>query len=435
LSDLSPSPTDAEVEGADYADFPEALAFLFEPARYKVAYGGRGGAKTWNFGRALLILASERPLRVLCTREIQKSIRESVHQLLRDQIKALGLEGFYEVLDNEIRGLNGSLFIFAGLRHNVDSIKSKEAVDVVWVEEADTVSAHSWNTLIPTIRKEGSEIWIGFNPGLESSETYQRFVIRPPDSAIVRKVGWQDNPWFPSVLDAERRSLQASDPDAYQWVWEGHPKVTLDGAVFANELRAATSAGRVCSVPYNPAVPVSTFWDLGRRDLTAIWMVQQRGFEFAVLDYYEARGHLLPHYLAALQQRGYVFDTHWLPHDAQNKVLAARHTIEEQVRAANLGKVRIVPKGSIVNRINAARTVFPRCYFDAVKTEPGVLRLRNWRYEVDEETGSWADKPFHDDNSNGADAFTYFAVSMTEAPAINRPRPERPRLAGGWMGA
>lgn len=396
-------------------EFPGAFRALFKPYRYKVFYGGRGGAKTWNFARALLLIAMGKPTRVLCTREIQKSMRDSVHQILRDQIKALGLEGFYTVLNDEIRGQNGSTFLFAGLRHNVDSIKSKEAIDIVWVEEAQTVSKHSWATLIPTIRKEGSEIWIAFNPGLEADETYQRFVVNPPHDAFVAKVTWRDNKWFPTVLRAEMTALKERDYDEYLWVWEGNCKVTLDGAIFANELRAATTDKRIMRVPYDSSKPVNTFWDLGRRDLTAIWMVQQIGFEYRVLDYYENRGKLLPHFLAVLQQRGYVFDTHWLPHDAANKLLGAKHTIEEQVRAANMGSVRIVPKVAVVNRINAARTVFSRCYFDDAKCSPvGLMRLRNWRYEVDDETGQWSDHPLHDDNSNGADAFTYFGVAMQE---------------------
>ena len=176
------------------ADFPAALEFLFQPARYKVLYGGRGGTKSWGVAQALLILAAQRPLRILCAREIQKSIRDSVHQLLRDRITELGMESFYRVLDSEIRGANGSLFLFAGLRHNIANIRSKEGIDIVWVEEANTVSKSSWDALIPTIRKEGSEIWITFNPELERDETYKRFVKLPPPGAVVRKVGWQDNP-------------------------------------------------------------------------------------------------------------------------------------------------------------------------------------------------------------------------------------------------
>jgi phage terminase large subunit len=224
--------------------------------------------------------------------------------------------------------------------------------------------------------------------------------------------------------------LEQVDYDAYLWVWEGNCKVTLDGAIFANELRAATSDGRIMRVPYDSSKPVSTFWDLGRRDLTAIWLVQQIGFEYRVLDYYENRGKLLPHFLAVLQQRGYVFDTHWLPHDAQNKLLGAKHTIEEQVRAANMGSVRIVPKVAVVNRINAARTVFSRCYFDDVKCSPGradalaKLALRGGRRDRPMVGPSAPRRQF-----KRCRRFTYFGVAMQEP--INRKG--LPRTNTSWI--
>ena len=415
------------------AEFPDKLQVLFEPARYKVLYGGRGGAKSWGIARALVILAARQPLRVLCAREIQKSMRESVHQLLRDQIKALGLDGFYTVLNDEIRGANGSTFIFAGLRHNVDSIKSKEGLDIVWIEEAQSVSKNSWDTLIPTIRKEGSEIWISFNPALDTDETYKRFVLNPPAGAVVVKIGWQDNNWFPAVLDQERIDLQAKDPDAYLTVWEGYCKQVLDGAIYANEIRAATSGNRITSVPYDPAKPVSTFWDLGRRDLTSIWFAQVIGFEPRLIDYYQNRGHHLAHFLKALQDRPYIYAEHHLPHDGNAELLGAQRTIAEQMRDAG-HTVRDVPKLSVEEGINAARTIFPRCWFDQEKTADGLSCLRHYRYEVDPDTGHYSAKPLHDDYSNGADAFRYFAVSLSE-PTPKRERKPRRVSSGGWMGA
>src|SRR5690242_12113424 len=136
------------------AEFPSKLKFLFQPKRYKVAYGGRGATKSWGFARALLIQGAQKKLRILCTREVQKSIKDSVHSLLADQIQALGFGHLYEVLQNEIRGKNGTEFLFAGLStQTIESIKSYEGIDRVWVEEARAVSKRSWSILIPTIRK------------------------------------------------------------------------------------------------------------------------------------------------------------------------------------------------------------------------------------------------------------------------------------------
>lgn len=413
------------------ADFPEKLAGLFQPARYKVLYGGRGGAKSWGAARALLIKGAEKPLRILCAREIQKSIKDSVHQLLRDQIAALGLTPLYDVLETEIRGRNGTLFMFAGLKHNVDNIKSKEGLDIVWVEEAQTVSKASWETLIPTIRKDGSEIWVTFNPELESDETYRRFVAKPPANALVAKVNWSDNPWFPDVLRQEKDELKARDPDAYLTIWEGHCRQTLDGAVYAHELRKATEEERIRSVPYDASKPVDTFWDLGRADSTAIWFAQVVGFEYRVLDYYENHGHALAHYLKVLQGRSYVYGTHWLPHDAESELLASERTIAQQMRAAGF-RVEIVPKIGIADGINAARTIFGSCWFDADKCADGLQALRHYRYEKDDDLNTYKRQPLHDWASHGADAFRYLALALRRRP--DRRRTPQVSAPGAWMG-
>lgn len=415
-------------------EFPERLDFLFEPARYKIAYGGRGGAKSWGFGRALLIMGAQKKIRVLCAREFQNSIAESAHALLSQQIDLLGLSGFYEIQEKRIIGANGTEFIFKGLRHNVASVKSTEGIDVCWVEEARTVSKSSWDVLIPTIRKEGSEIWISFNPELEEDETYKRFVKNPPTGAKVVKIGWQDNPWFPDVLKQEALDLKARDPAAYLTVWDGHCKVVLDGAIYANEIMAATEANRFTRVPYDGAKPVHTFWDLGRADMTAIWFAQVVGFEFRIIDYYQNRGHALGHYLKHLQGRPYVYGDHWLPHDATNELLGSERTIAQQMEAAGF-KVRITPKLSVAEGINAARTLFSRCWFDAEACSDGLQCLRNYRYDVDANTGQFSKNPLHDWASHGADAFRYLAVALQEPTAPLKIGSASGRRRGGWMGA
>jgi hypothetical protein len=205
------------------AEIPESLDFLFAPSRYKVAHGGRGGSKSWGFARALLIKATQSPTRILCTREIQNSIKESVHKLLSDQIAILGLEGLYDVTDTSIRCRNGSEFIFMGLFRNVNKIKSLEGIDVVWVEEAESVSEESWNLLIPTIRKPNSEIWVSFNPKYPDDPTYKRFVIAPPAGAVVRQINYCDNPYFPEVLRLEMEADKAFRPHMYKHIWLGEP--------------------------------------------------------------------------------------------------------------------------------------------------------------------------------------------------------------------
>lgn len=415
--------------------FPEKLERLFEASRYKILKGGRGGAKSWGIARALLLLGSTKPLRVVCAREFQKSISQSVHALLSDQIVSMGLSSFYEVLNTEIRGKNGTQILFAGLHHNVQNIKSLEGCDICWVEEAQAVSPSSWDTLIPTIRKEGSEIWISFNPELESDPTYQRFVINPPKNAIEITINWSDNPWFPQVLKDEKDDLMARDYDAYLNVWEGHCKQVLDGAIYANEIRSAVKNDRFMKVLCDHAKPVHTFWDLGRADKTAIWFVQQVGYEYRIIDYYENQGFALGHYLKVLQDRGYVYGDCWLPHDANNELLASERTVAQQVRAFGY-KTRITPKTSIAGGIEAARSIFANCYFDQEKCSQGLHCLRHYRYDVDPETKQFSKNPLHDWASHGADAFRYLAVAMKTPSKEHEhaPREYNPHAGGlGWM--
>jgi len=217
------------------AEFPAKFRVLFDPARYKVFHGGRGGAKSWAFARALLIKGAERKLRVLCVRELQTSIRESVHQLLSNQITLLGLDRHYSVQQSTILGTNGAEFIFSGVRNNTDKIKSYEDIDICWVEEAQKLSEDSWTILIPTIRKEGSEIWASFNPDLPTDPTYVRFITNPPPDAVVVEVNWRDNPWFSEVLRREKDYLARVDKDAYDWVWEGLLRKRSKGQVLSGK--------------------------------------------------------------------------------------------------------------------------------------------------------------------------------------------------------
>jgi phage terminase large subunit len=414
------------------AEFPVKLEGLFKKSRYKVLYGGRGGAKSWGIARALLIKGAKDPIRILCAREFQTSIKDSVHKLLCDQIESLGLLSFYEITQTSIRGRNGTEFSFVGLKNNVSNIKSYEGVDICWVEEAQTTSRLSWNILIPTIRKEGSEIWISFNPELETDETYQRFVANPPQDSITMKVNWYDNPWFPETLRQEKDALKARDEEAYNQVWEGLCRQTVDGAIFAREMQQAEKDGRICRVPYDATKPVHAVFDLGWSDSTAIWFLQFVGMETRLIRYIEDSQKTISYYLATMQTYGYVYDKIWLPHDAENKTLAAAgRSIDDIVRAAGY-KTEIMPRVPILDSINAARTIFPNCYFDREHTADGLACLRHYRYEVDPETGQFSRNPLHDHYSHGADAFRYIALMIKEPP--KRKKSAQIAMASGWMG-
>ena len=414
------------------AEFPIKLEGLFKKSRYKVLYGGRGGAKSWGIARALLILGAKNPIRILCAREYMTSMRDSVHKLLCDQIESLGLLNFYEITQASIRGKNGTEFSFVGLKNNVANVKSYEGIDICWVEEAQTVSRLSWNILIPTIRKEGSEIWVSFNPELETDETYQRFVANPPQDCISMKVNWYDNPWFPDTLRLEKDALKQRDEEAYNQVWEGLCRQTVDGAIFAKEMQQAEKDGRITRVPYDATKPVHAVFDLGWSDSTAIWFLQFVGMETRLIRYLEGSQQTMSFYLATMQTFGYVYDTIWLPHDAENKTLAAAgRSIDDIVRAAGY-KTQILPRVPIVDSINAARTIFPNCWFDREHAADGLTCLRHYRYDVDPDTKQFSRSPLHDHYSHGADAFRYIALMIKDTPK-RKPKAQT-AMAGSWMG-
>lgn len=447
-------------------EYPDKLLFLIEePSRYKVLWGGRGGGKTEGVAIALIVLASKKRLRIACFREFQNSMKESVHAIIKQKIYDLRLEDEFEITQTTIVSKRtSSEFLFMGLRHNIDSIKSLAKIDIAWVEEAKNVSSTSWKKLGPTIRGRhetdpngmggpfglGPEIWITFNPELDDDETYKRFVVNPPAEYdakgnrfyIGKKINWQDNKWFPDDLRAEMEVLKY-DPnkkDEYLEVWEGFTKQVLDGAVYADEIRQATLEKRITKVKYDPSRPVHTFWDLGHRDKTAIWFVQTIGVEFNIIDYYEDSLKKIPFYIGVLQDLKYNYGIHNLPHDGEAETVS-NVTPEKQLKAVGY-RTRIVkrPSRKFVG-INAARSVFPLCNFDEENTADGLQCLRRYCYAVNEETGSFSKEPEHDTPwSHGADAFQTFALSLkSETASTKKPRTvsinhRLSRGQSGWMG-
>ena len=389
--------------------FPSKLKFLFEPNRYKVAYGGRGSGKSWGFARALLMQGTEKPMRILCAREIQKSIKQSVHTLLKDQIQALGLGQFYEVVETAIRGINGTEFTFAGLATNtVESIKSFEGVDIVWIEEAQTVSKRSYDILIPTIRKPGSEIWVTFNPYMDTDDTYKRFIINKPNDAVVVKMNYNDNPWFPDVLERERARCKANNPEDYDNIWEGATKAAADGAIYHKEVRQAQEEGRITRVAPDRLLKTHIVMDLGWNDSMSIILCQRNLTEIRIIDYIEDDHRTLDSYSDQLKQLGHNWGTMYLPHDARNRDF--KHGISSEEIMQRLGwDTEIVPKSDIETGIKLARMTFDRAYFDSVKAERLIECLKNYRRGINQTTNE-PGAPLHDEYSHGADAWRYLCA-------------------------
>lgn len=413
---------------------PKAFSELFKPYRYKVFYGGRGGAKSHNIARYLLIEGMNKPQRFLCARELQGSITDSVHKLLSDIIDEYGLNGFYTVQQNTIKGKNGTEFFFKGLKHNATEIKSMEGVDKVWVEEAEKVSDNSWEILIPTIRKEGSEILISFNPKHPTDPTYQRFVQNADDSMLVRKVSFRDNPFFPKVLNEERHRMLASDPKAYKHIWEGEFDDRYFGGVYATYMDKAKEEGRICPVPYKDGVPVITAWDLGKSDSTAIWFAQVVGFEPRIIDFYENNQEDLAHYAKVIREKGYEYGDHYLPHDAAHERLGMGGSISSQLRGLGIPN-KVIKVSSVMARIETTRDFIKTAYFDEQKCKDGIHCLMNYQFEYDENKQRFKDKPLHDWASDAADAFGYLAQALAKPNKTKPKRASRAGAAGGWMGS
>lgn len=406
---------------------------MFQPAPYKIFHGGRGSAKSWSFCRALLSLGTRRPLFILCTRETQHSIDESVYKLLCDQIGAMGLEHFYTPFDTEIRGINGTRFAFAGLKNQFRKIKSYEGIDICAVFEANNIADPAWETLEPTIRRdppfgpfgEGSETWIEFNPELATDATYKRYVLDPPEGAVVMEMNYWDNPWFPDILRKQMLRMKAKNLDDYNTVWAGKPRRVLKGAVYAKELQAALDDDPCRISPhirYDPKKPVDVAFDLGRADTCALWFFQQHGMDYAVIRYYGNTGFDFTHYIDFIQDCGvkdadgklrpYRIRKVILPHDAKQKVLSARFSILQQARD-EWGYERVprpIPAVSDVIQINAVRTMFPRFFFAEQETQEGVQCLQHYAYGIDEK-GQRTAAPLHNWASHAAKSLAYYCLS------------------------
>lgn len=400
---------------------------------FYVYHGGRGGGKSWEIADYLLIEGAGKKHRILCCREIQKSIKQSVHKLLSDRITALGLGYFYQILETEIRGLNGTEFAFSGLQnHTVDSIKSFEGATITWIEEAQTVSAYSLQILVPTVvRTANCMIIMSMNPKLPSDAVYADYVAVDRDDTVVVQINYDENINCPPDLIKLAEQMKAEDYDQYEHIYLGKPKEIADGAIYKNEFEQIKRENRICKVPHDPNLPVYTSWDLGILDPTAIWFFQIYGKEVRVIDYYEANNEPLAHYTRILdekkQQYGYSYGKHFAPHDIAARDLSSGVSREQTM--ADLGYR--MTKGARLNvedRIEATRQFLKNCWFDAEKCKYGIRALQNYRREFNDKLDQFKATPVHDWASHGSDAFGEGALNINkmQMPASkNSPPPPR----------
>lgn len=417
---------------------------------YRGAYGGRGSGKTRSFAKMAAVKGyqfakANMPGLIVCGREFMNTLDESSLAEVKAAIQSEPwLLDAYELGDKYVRTKDKRIeFAFTGLRHNIDSIKSKSRIRLLWVDEAEPVSEKAWEKAIPTVREDGSEIWVTWNPERKKSATHKRFRENPPDGSRIVEINWRDNPWFPKNLNVKRQEDLAKRPDQYDHIWEGGFVSVVDGAYYAKSLAQAKAQGRIARVSFDPLMRVRVYCDLGgtgaKADAFAMWPAQFIDREIRIRDYYEAQGQPLAEHIAWLHSKGYTPDKAdiYLPHDGATNDRVIDVSFESAFRAAGY-TVTVIPnqgKGAARMRIEAGRRVFPMIWFDEATTEGGREAL-GWYHEKksddDREIGLG---PNHDWSSHGADAFGLMAVAYELPKDKTDPKPYRAKYQGkaSWM--
>lgn len=436
------------------------LAFLKDMHSYKIAYGGRGSLKSTSFAATLLTLGLNQELRVLCLREVQKSLADSVHLLLGDQIRKLGYEHLYVVTENSIKGIRhaeGTLFRFTGLSdQTAESMKSYEGFDVFWFEEAQAISRRSFQIALPTLfRTKNAEAWVSFNPSMDTDEVWQRFVVNTPPGSMVAEMNWRDaaeRGWMSEENERLRQYDLKHFPDDYQNIWEGKPRTAVAGAIYAREVIDMMTEGRFRPIPYDPRLPVHRIWDLGWNDLMTVIMVQKpHPSALNVINYIEDSHIMYSSLVSVMDKLNYKWGVDWLPHDGDHHDPKSGTSAKKILRGLSC-TVMNIPKTDPESRIKAARMMWPRVYIDNAKHDTPtdkpdrlmgaahlVERLKRYKRTVPRNTQEPAG-PTHDAASHGADAWGGLAEIVDrirnegDMPAVNIPAYRNADSSMGLLG-
>lgn len=412
-------------------EIPDKLVPVFEgPAAIRGAHGGRGSGKTRTFAKMAAVWglrcaqAGQTGL-VLCAREFMNSLEDSSFSEVAAAIaEEPWLAEHYDVGEKYIRTRCRRVeFSFIGLRHNLNSIKSKARILLCWVDEAEPVTETAWTKLEPTVREEGSEIWITWNPEIKGSATDLNFRQRRTADMKIVEINWRDNPWFPKKLDDLRRRHMETKPEHYAHIWEGEYATAAEGAYFAADLLRAREDKRICKLAPDPLLTIRTFHDIGgtgaKSDAYSIWVAQFVDREIRVLDHYSARGQPISEHVAWMRKRKYHNAKICLPHDGAkpDDALGKRYAdhwadagfdVDEPYRGRGGGVV-----GAPSQRIEAVRRLFPQIWFNEATTEDGRISLGRYHAKIDERTGKDMG-PDHDRWSHDADAFGLMCVLYEE---------------------
>jgi phage terminase large subunit len=394
------------------------------------AYGGRGSAKTRSFAKmaavkGLIFAEAGREGIILCVREYMNSLDDSSMAEIKAAIASEPwLTANYEVGEKYIRTRDGRInFKFAGLHSNLDSIKSKAMILLCWADEAEQINKVAWQKLIPTIREEDSELWVTWNPELDGSDTDERFRKASAKDMIIVQMNWRDNPWFPSTLERTRADDQYNRPDQYEHVWEGAYVTVHEGAYFSAQLSEAERAKRICRQTADPLMAIRSYHDIGgagaKADAYSIWICQFIDREIRVLDHYTTRGQSLAYHVQWMRENGYEKAEVVLPHDGVNANNVSGKRYEDHWADAGFS-VKVIPNqgtGAAKMRVEAAKRLFPRIWFDADKTEAGRKALGWYHEKIDEKRGIGLG-PDHDWSSHDADSFGLMCVDYQEPGKI-----------------
>jgi phage terminase large subunit len=431
--------------------------FVAPNKRIRGAFGGRGSAKTRSFAKMAAVrgvIASQagREGIILCCREFMNSLDDSSLMEVKAAIESdEWLKSHYDVGEKYIRTRDRRVsFKFAGLRHNINSIKSKAKILLCWIDEADPVSDQAWEKLIPSVREDDSEIWVTWNPENPRSRTEARFRNSPDDDVAVVELNWRDNPWFPSVLERERRVCERDNPEEYEHIWDGAHRTSFKGSYYAKGLLAAKRTDRIAPLSAEPNLRVYAHWDIGgpnkKADAMTVVVNQWVQNRIHVLDYIEGQGQMLAYYLTELRNRGW--DEHLkpfmvLPHDA-GQTHADNPTgmdFEAQLKKAGYQTKKVhSPSGAVLQRIKTTQQLFTKIWFN--KSPYGgeldrTLALRQalaWYHEKrsddEREIGLGPD---HDWSSHAADAFGMMCIDYKE-PAAKIARPSHYQTSDTVLG-
>lgn len=411
---------------------PKLIPIFTGEARYRGAYGGRGSAKTRTFAkmaalRGAIAAESGKSGLILCGREFQNSLEESSFSEVRDAILSEEwLREKYEIGEKYIRTKDGRVnFSFSGLRHNIASIKSKSKILILWIDEAEPVTEECWRVVTPTVREEGSEIWVTWNPERKGSATDLRFKQTIPDGAKITEMNWRDNPWFPEVLNDERLRDQKARPEQYNHVWEGGYLEVATGAYFSQQINKAKAEDRWGIIlPENPLLAIRLFADIGGTGATSdnfvFWAAQFGSQTINLINHYEAQGQEIGAHLDWLHEMKYTPRRAQiiLPHDGTTNDRVYSTSYEKAFQEAGY-HVETVPnqgRGAAKKRIESVRNNFNRMYFSE-RCQAGMDAISWYHPKIDPHRQIDLG-PEHDWASHSADAIGLCSICY---------RPPRPR--------